>query len=124
MAESIPISLIIAWIIFFGFLNTHQRHAKDFRGSSQNYLLTLNASVLLGRLVTIGLLVYYFMQVAWYWPIALFIFGSIAAGLLFSLLDVTIGQLVMSVLAFIGWPAAAVWAFFIISDIKGLSLAM
>ncbi len=74
MAESIPISLIIAWIIFFGFLNTHQRHAKDFRGSSQNYLLTLNASVLLGRLVTIGLLVYYFMQVAWYWPIALFIF--------------------------------------------------
>jgi hypothetical protein len=44
----------------------------------------------------------------------LFAFGSLAGGFLFGVLDVKIGQLGMSVLAFIGWPASAVWAVIII----------
>ena len=66
MGNSLPISLIAAWVIFFGFVNTHQRHAMNFRGASQGYHHALQASVLLGSLVGLGLLVYYFMQVAWY----------------------------------------------------------
>ena len=114
MGNSIPLSLVAAWVVFFGFVNTHQRHAMHFRGESQGYLLALQASMLLGSLVGLGLLGYYFMQVAWYWPIALFAVGSLVGGLLFGVLDVKIGQLGMSMLAFIGWPASAAWAFFII----------
>ncbi|MEQ1844440.1 MAG: hypothetical protein ABL983_02540 [Nitrospira sp.] len=68
-------------------------------------------------LVGLGLLVYYFMQVAWYWPIVLFVAGSLAGGLLFGLLDVKMGQLGMSMLAFVGWPASAASAYLIIHDI-------
>ena len=114
MANSMPLSLIIAWVVFFGFVTTHQRHAMRFRGASQGYLLALQASVLLGSLVGLGLLGYYFMQVAWYWPLVLFMVGSLVGGLLFGFLDGKIGQLGMSMFAFIGWPASAVWAFLII----------
>jgi hypothetical protein len=114
MANSMPLSLIIAWVVFFGFVNTHQRHAMRFRGASQGYLLALQASVLLGSLVGLGLLGYYFMQVAWYWPLVLFMVGSLVGGLLFGFLDGKIGQLGMSMFTFIGWPASAVWAFLII----------
>jgi len=118
MAESMPLSLIIAWIVFFGFLNTHQRHATRFRGESQGYLLALQVSTLLGSLVGLALLVYYFMQVAWYWPIILFVIASLIAGFGFGLLDAKIGQLGMSLMAFIGWPVAAIWVYFIIRNLK------
>jgi len=117
MTDSMPISLIIAWIVFFGFVNTHQRHARDFRGASQVYLLALYASVLLGSLVGFGLLSYYFMQVAWYWPIVLFLGGSLVSGVLFGILDNKIGLLGMSLLAFVAWPASAILAFLIIQGL-------
>ena len=117
MSDSLPLSLIAAWVIFFGFVNTHQRHGTNFHGASQGALLALQASVLLGSVAGLGLLIYYFMQVAWYWPIILFTVGSLAGGLLFGLLDKMIGQLGMSMLGFVGWPVAAAWAYFIIHDI-------
>jgi hypothetical protein len=118
MSDSLPFSLIAAWVIFFGFVNTHQRHARDFHGASQGYYLALQTSVLVGTLVCFGLLIYYFMQVAWYWPIVLFAGGSLAGGLLFGWLDAKIGLFGMSMLAFVGWPASAVWAYLIIHDIR------
>jgi hypothetical protein len=114
MPASMPFVLIIAWVMFFGFVNTHQRHALVFQGESQGYLLALKGSVLLGSLVGLGILGYYFIQVAWYWPIVMFVAGSLVGGLLFGFLDIRVGQLGMSVLAFIGWPASAAWAFAII----------
>ena len=53
MGNSMPLSLIASWVVFFvffGFVNTHQRHARHFRGESQGYLRALQASVLLGSL--------------------------------------------------------------------------
>ena len=47
MGNSMPLTLVAAWVVFFGFVNTHQRHAMHFRGASQGYLLGLQASVLL-----------------------------------------------------------------------------
>lgn len=114
MVESIPLSLVAAWAVFFGSVNTHQRHAMRFRGASQGFLVGLQTSSLLGTLVGLGLLGYYFMQVAWYWPIALFAIGAMVGGVLFGVLDAKIGQLQMSIAAFIIWPSSAVWAFFII----------
>ena len=87
MFSSLPISLIISWILFFGFLNTHQRHAAHFKGASKGYHIALQISVILGSLVGLGLLVYYFLQITWYWPIVLFVIGSLISGLFFGLLD-------------------------------------
>lgn len=117
MPTSMPLVLVLAWVLLFGCVNTHQRHASRFRGASQSFLMALQASVLLGTLVGFGLLIYYFTQVAWYWPLVLFMAGSLVGGLLFGLLDVSVGALVMSFLAFVGWPAAAVWAYFIINEL-------
>lgn len=108
MNSSMPLPIIISWLLFFGFLNTHQRHAKRFQGASQRYLLALQASLILGSLVGLGLLVYYFIQVSWYWPLVLFVVGSLIGGLFFGFLDVKIGTLVMSLISFLGWPASAI----------------
>lgn len=114
MPTSLPLTLLIAWVLFLGFLGTHAQHASRFGGESQGFLLALYLSVILGWLVGLGLLIYYYMQVAWYWPIALLICGTIVAGLLFAVLDGLFGRLTISFLAFIGWPATAAWAFFIV----------
>jgi hypothetical protein len=113
-----PFALVLAWTLFFGFVNTHQRHAAGFRGASATFRLALQASVLLGSLVGLGLLIYYFTQVAWYWPVVVFLAGSLAGGLVFGLLDAKLGQLPISLLAFVGWPAAAVWTYFIINALQ------
>lgn len=113
-----PFDLMIAWTIFLGFVNTHQRQVMNFQGASRGYFLAIKVSMLCGFVVGIGLLGYYFMQVAWYWPLALFAVGSLAAGLLFGLLDMALGALGVSMIAFVGWPASAVWAGFIIHGIN------
>ena len=118
MNSSIPLSLIISWILFFGFLNTHQRHAIRFQGASKSYLLALWVSLILGILVGLGLLIYYLIQVPWYWPLVLFIVGSLISGFLFAFLDTSIGMLGMSFVSFIGWPVSAIWTFFIIRSLN------
>jgi hypothetical protein len=85
-----------------------------FQGTSHGYRLALQTSMSIGSLVGVGLLVYYFIQVSWYWPLVLFVISSLAGGLFFGFLDAKIGTLGMSLISFIGWPASAVWVFFII----------
>lgn len=118
MPSSLPISLLVSWIIYFGFVNTHQRLSTRFKGASRGFLALLNLSVILGVIVGLALLGYYFMQVSWYWPIVLFVGGSVIGGLLFGLLDALLGQLTMAFLGFVGWPAAAVWAFIVIHGLN------
>ena len=117
MNELLPLSLIISWTLFFGFLNSQQRHAGSFRGESQWALFALNVSGIVGCLVGFGILIYYFMHVAWFYPILLFLAGALVAGIIFGILDRIIGLLGLSLFAFIGWPSAAVWSFFIIRDL-------
>lgn len=114
---SLPIALIIAFTFMFGFVSTHQRHAKNFRGASQTYLLVLNTSALIGSLIGLGLLVFYGYATAWYWPFALFAIASLAGGLLFGLFDKIVGQLVMSMTGFIGWPVCAVFVYLTVNGI-------
>lgn len=118
MATSMPLTLIIAWVIFSGSVNTHLRHSMRFHGTSQVYLSALQFSVYLGCLVGVGLLGYYFTQVEWYYPIVLFLVGwLLVAPLLFSLLDATIGILGTSTIAFISWPLSAIWFFLTIQGL-------
>jgi hypothetical protein len=114
MLNTMPISLILAWAVFFGLVNTHQRHARRLLGTSARYSAAVRLSSVFGSLVGAGLLIYYFMQVAWYWPLLLFVIGSSIGGLFFSWLDKRIGGPGVSFFAFFGWPISAAWAFLII----------
>jgi len=114
MPDALPITLLVTFMVFFGFLNTHQRHAHHFQGASQAFLFALQISVISGSLVLIGLLIYYGIETAWYWPIALLFIVSIVGGLLFGWLDVAFGGLRISLLAFVGWPVAAIISYIII----------
>ena len=58
MSASMPWALLLAWIGFFGCLNSHQRHAANFRGGSESFQAALTISVLLGSIVGVGLLGY------------------------------------------------------------------
>ena len=118
MPISMPFTLVIAWVLFFGFINTHERHANSFKGESQNYLSALHASVLLGTLVGLGLLIYYFIHVTWYWPFILFFLGGLIGGILFGTLDAKINPLILSVAGFIAWPIAAFCGFYVISNLQ------
>src|SRR5262245_58167255 len=117
VSSSMPWLLVLAWVGFFGFLTAHQRHAMRFQGNSELYLLALNISAFVGSLTGFALLGYYFTQVSWYWPIVLLLLGSLITGLLYVWLCVAPGQVVLSIIAFVGWPTFAVWLFFIISDL-------
>jgi len=79
--------------------------------------MSLYVSLILGGLVGLGLLIYYGLQTAWYWPIALFFIGSLVGGLIFGFLDVSIGLLAMSLASFLGWPISAYIMYKIISQL-------
>lgn len=116
--NEMPWLLILAWVGLFGFLNSHQRHIASFNGNSKGILAALNLSFMLGMLVALGLFVYYFLQVSWYWPIVLFLIGSIVGGILFGALDSLIGGLTTSMMAFVGWPICAFCFFY---TVRGLA---
>jgi len=124
MPGAMPLSLVVAFAALVGLVNTHQRHAASFGGSSREVLRALNVSVAVGCAVGLGLLVYYGVQTAWYWPVVLFVGGGMVGGSLFGVLDGLAGrvagadggQLVMSLVGF-GWPAAAMWVYFIIRSL-------
>jgi hypothetical protein len=120
MDSSIPLSLIISWILFFSFINITQRHAKHFEDRSRYYFLFFNVSAILCSLVGLGLLVYCLIHLSWCWPIVIFVGGSMVGGFFFGFFDVKIGLLTMSLVSFIGWPVSAIWVFFIIRDLHPL----
>jgi len=64
MSRSMPWSLLLAWAALSGFVNTHQRHAQHFKGSSKTLQFALDSSTVFGTLIGLGLLIYYFTQVA------------------------------------------------------------
>ncbi|MBF0419622.1 MAG: hypothetical protein HQL78_05590 [Magnetococcales bacterium] len=124
-SSSMPLSLIIAWAFFSGFVSEHTRHAVNFRGSSQTFKQFLILSSSVGFLVSFTLTAYYFMHVAWYYSIFLYVVVSVASGIIFVALSLILsktlghlGQVIISFAAFIGWPASAIWVFSIISNIN------
>jgi hypothetical protein len=124
MPAPMPLALIIAFAVLIGLVNTHQRHAATFGGRARDVQRALAVSAVAGTAVGLGLLVYYGAVTAWYWPVVLFAVGGVVGGSLFGLLDGLAGRVadadggqpVMSLVAF-GWPAAAVWVYFIIRSL-------
>ena len=117
MDSSTHLLLIISWVLFFSFVNITQRNTKHYEHRSRYFFLFLNVSAILSSLVGLGLLAYCLIHISWCWPIVLFVVGSLVGGFFFGYLDVKIGLLTMSLVSFIGWPASAIWVFFIIRDL-------
>ncbi len=120
MSLSLPWNLLLAWAGFICFVLVHRVHSRDFRGSSRSYYQALNYSVWLGYFTNLFLLIIYFIQVDWYWPIIIFFLSSAIGGLLCSALENILDGMVLSLISFISWPIFAAWIFFIIKDLPSL----
>ncbi len=107
MLDHMPWSLVLAFTGFMGFANTHQRHARNFNGSSKKVLLALHVSTLLATIFCIGFLVYYGFASKWYLPLVLLAMSSVLGGVLFAVLDRSLGLLAMTMTSFVAWPACA-----------------
>lgn len=108
---TMPVSLIVSFIVFFGFVNTHQRHIRAFQGSSQRFYIFLNIYFIASCLLGLGFLVYYGYCTSWYLPIILFFVSGIIGGIIFGILDGVVGSLQISVLGFIGVPISSYFMF-------------
>lgn len=117
MSASLPLTLLAAFSLLVGFVNSQQRHIQGFRGSSPGVRQLLMLSTILGSICGAALLVFYFMQVAWYWPVLLFVAAAVVGGIVFGILDRVIGAAAVSMAGFIGWPAAAIWAYYLLAEI-------
>ena len=108
MFDLLPVPLILSYSLLSIFVFYQQLHIKNFMGSSQAFLLALNASAFVGMLFGFGFLVYYGITFKWYLPLILFAIGFLIK-LIFIALESTFqwAALYMSLLAFLGWPASA-----------------
>lgn len=113
MPQQLPLSLLLAWAIFFCCAVGHFHHEQAIRRSESmptRLLRAIEVSQLLWLVAAIAILIYYFVVARWYWPFALAVGGSmvgaLAAGLLFSV----VGEEWVSTRGFIVWPISAAYA--------------
>jgi len=121
MPSLLPLQLVCAWALLFGFLLAHGYHEKRMRAflsPAPNALFrAVEISNLLGLLSMAGILIYFFIQSTWYWTITLGLGGSVAGAFLAGLCFTLIGEERLSKCAFVGLPLAALWAVSIIHNI-------
>ena len=72
---------IAFYCVFCIFVIYQQLHVKNFRGSSQSFVLALNMSALAGMLTGFAYLAYYGWSVVWWAPVVIFAVGLVASGL-------------------------------------------
>ena len=118
--SALPVTLIISFILMFGFVNTHQRHVKDFQGANLNHLFFLNISFIAGLITGIGLLIFYGFMTAWYWPVLLAAIAATGGSLFFGFLDAQTGQRGLSVVSFF-WPLCALLCYLSITELATAS---
>ena len=98
-----------AWYAAFTvFVNAHLVHSRQFRGASRNFAAALSS--LLGCAVGLGYLVAYGWMVSWLAAGGLVVV-SILARVGSVVLERTVEQWVLSLVAFAGWPVCAYFMF-------------
>jgi uncharacterized membrane protein len=109
MSGPISIEIILASTLLWGSVNNHQRQVRDFRGASQSYLGALTISTVIGSLIGLGLMLFYFTKMAWYYPLILFVIDLFLIATVFTFFDLIIGVFPMSLISWITWPIGAIW---------------
>lgn len=107
-------SFFAAYTLFVCFAMGQQTLTRSFRGNSQGFLLALQLSGVLATLAMIVLLGMLFFVDSWYWPIVTFFGSFFLGGLGMFMLTKAVGTLPMAIIGFVAWPAAAVWAYFLL----------
>ncbi|WP_193000680.1 hypothetical protein [Vibrio litoralis] len=107
MFEYLSLEAVGSWIVFFGYLYSHIQQSNNFQGSSRNYEIALMISSLVGSIALLYLLFNFYQHSNWYSPVILFSVGSFLSATIFALWERICGTLVMSISAFIFWPAGA-----------------
>jgi len=115
MPQQFPLSLLLAWSLFFCCAVGHFHHEQAIRRRElmpAKLLRAIEISQLLWLIAAIGILVYYFIVARWYWPLALAIGGSMLGALIAGLLFRILNEEYVSTRGFILWPTSAAWAIF------------
>lgn len=109
------LQLVVSYTILSTFVFYQTRHVARFRGASEAARALLSLSSAIGGLTSLSLLVYAGFAVAWWAPFALFALALVLQALLVFPLELIIlgqnGQLLISLLGFIGWPLSAFWMY-------------
>lgn len=95
------------YVLHTGLIDSQIRAANRFRGASEMYQSLLIISAGLGVLTGLFLLIYLGYRDHWYSPLIIIAAGTIAAGLIFGLLDRVFERVFLALTAFVVWPLAA-----------------
>lgn len=113
--------ILTFFFIAFGHAFEHEQalHAKNFRGESQTFQTALWLSVYASWAVRVAILFFIGLKLSWLAAIAIFFGGMLTAGTIAGLLSAiaarfagSIGQLYISLAAFVVWPACFLAAYF------------
>ncbi len=84
MLIEFPVNVVIIYSIFSLFQFYQALHIKNFRGSSQTFLLVLNVFAFFGMLFTYGFPIYFAFLSEWYWVLVLFGLSFMLKNLFFA----------------------------------------
>jgi hypothetical protein len=109
-----PISLVVAYVIFSTFAFYQTLHLKHFRGASATFEFILGLSAFAAMICGFIFLVYYGWTVRWYLPLLLVLLSLILQTVWFGIeafLRVRELPAIISLLGFFVWPIAAICTF-------------
>ena len=113
MPKQFPLSLLLAWAVFFccaaGQFH-HEQIIRRYEPTPTKLLRAIEISQVLWLFAAAAILVYYFIVARWYWPLLLAIAGSMLGALVAGLLFGIVGEKWVSMRGFVVWPASATYA--------------
>lgn len=123
MPTSLPLLLLVSYVGLVMFLVGHSYHeknmAKSFDGLMRSRLFeAVRISSLLGALSAIGLLIFYFVKVKWYWAGGLLVVGAMLGSVVAGMYMGQFGEERLSKRAFVGWPVCAALSLLAIWSLK------
>ena len=114
MFKSLPLDLILAWSVFVASCLAQTYHERNIqRGVVYASVLAQRAVEISTGLAVLGgvsLIVYYFIMVAWYLPLAMMLSGVVIGGIGLGLVSNIINLNILSGFAFVTWPLSIAWA--------------
>lgn len=113
MPTSLSLQLLFGWIMFLGCVTAQAAYERRILAShvdeSARILKAIQISNGLALLIGLAVLVFYFLKVAWFWPIVLLIGGAVAGNVVRRLFSWGMGERRFCKYAF-AWPIFALWA--------------